>query len=53
VVSAFVAGQISVGMSDNLSNTLFAVLLLVVAARMVWQLVADRRRSQTAVASVP
>lgn len=39
VVSAFVASQISIGMSESVSNVLFAVLLLAVAARMVWQLV--------------
>jgi uncharacterized membrane protein YfcA len=47
VVSAFIGGKISVGMSEQLSNFLFAVLLLVVAARMVWQVVADRRRVAT------
>ena len=44
VASAFVAGNISVGMSEGLSNVLFAVLLLVVAVRMLWQLLGDRRR---------
>jgi uncharacterized membrane protein YfcA len=48
VVSAFVAGKISVGMSESLSNVLFALLLVVVAARMVWQLVGDRRRAAAA-----
>jgi uncharacterized membrane protein YfcA len=43
VVSAFVAGKISVGMSESLSNVLFAILLLVVAVRMLWQLRAERR----------
>lgn len=38
VVSAFGASKISVGMSETTSNVLFAVLLLVVAARMLWQL---------------
>jgi uncharacterized membrane protein YfcA len=38
VISAFLAGLLSVGMSDALSNTLFAILLVVVALRMVWQL---------------
>jgi uncharacterized membrane protein YfcA len=47
VVSAFIGGKISVGMSEQLSNFLFAVLLLFVAARMVWQVVADRRRVAT------
>lgn len=45
ILSAFVAGQISVGMSETLSNVLFAILLLVVAARMAYQLVQDRRRA--------
>ena len=48
VVSAFIAGKISVGMSEQLSNTLFAILLLIVAARMVWQVLADRRRATIA-----
>ena len=42
VVSAFLGGLISVAMSESLSNTLFAVLLVVVAARMLWQLVRER-----------
>lgn len=45
VISAFVASKISVGMSESLSNVLFALLLLFVAARMVWQLVGERRRA--------
>ena len=44
VVSAFVGGKISVGMSEQTSNVLFAVLLLIVAARMAWQVVVDRGR---------
>ena len=48
VISAFVASKISVGMSESTSNILFAILLLVVAARMVWQLVGDRRRAARA-----
>ena len=47
VVSAFVGGQISVGMSEQLSNVLFSILLLIVAARMLWQLIGDRRRAAT------
>jgi uncharacterized membrane protein YfcA len=39
VVSAFVASKISVGMSETTSNVLFAVLLVAVAARMLWPLV--------------
>jgi uncharacterized membrane protein YfcA len=45
VVSAFIGGKISVGMSEALSNVLFAILLLFVAARMMWQVLADRRRA--------
>jgi uncharacterized protein len=46
VVSAFIAGKISVGMSETTSNVLFAALLLVVAARMVWQLAHERRPAE-------
>ena len=42
VASAFVGGKISVGMSEQTSNILFALLLLVVACRMGWQVVVDR-----------
>jgi uncharacterized membrane protein YfcA len=45
VVSAFVAGKISIGMSERLSNALFAVLLLAVATRMLWQEIGKRRAS--------
>ncbi len=44
VVSAFIGGKISVGMSEQTSNVLFALLLLLVAARMAWQVVVDRGR---------
>ena len=43
VVSAFIGGKISVGMSEALSNTLFAALLIVVAIRMLWDTVRARR----------
>lgn len=43
IVSAYVAGQLSVGMSDSLSNLLFAILLLVVAVRMLYDLMKARR----------
>lgn len=43
IVSAFLGGMISVGMSEALSNVLFSILLLFVAARMVWQVLAARR----------
>ncbi|HEY3485658.1 MAG TPA: sulfite exporter TauE/SafE family protein [Ilumatobacteraceae bacterium] len=48
VLSAFVAGKISVGMSESLSNILFAILLLVVAVRMMWQLLGERRHDDAA-----
>jgi hypothetical protein len=48
VVSAFLAGKISVGMSETTSNVLFALLLTVVAVRMMWQLMGDRRRAAAA-----
>jgi hypothetical protein len=38
VVSALLASKVSVAMSETASNVLFALLLLVVAARMLWQL---------------
>jgi uncharacterized protein len=38
VVSAFVASKISIGMSETTSNVLFALLLVAVAARMLWPL---------------
>ena len=44
VLSAFVGGKISVGMSEQTSNILFAALLLFVAARMSWQVVVERGR---------
>lgn len=40
VVSSFLASQVSVGLDERLSNRLFAGLLLVVAAKLVW----DNRR---------
>jgi uncharacterized membrane protein YfcA len=39
VASAFVASKISIGMSETTSNVLFALLLVAVAARMLWPLV--------------
>jgi uncharacterized membrane protein YfcA len=47
IVSAFIGGKISVGMSEALSNFLFALLLLFVSVRMVWQVISDRRRVPT------
>lgn len=44
VVSAYLMAKVSVGMSDELSNTLFGILLLVVAARLCWDLVREGRR---------
>jgi uncharacterized membrane protein YfcA len=45
IASAFVAGKISVGMSESLSNVLFSILLVVVAVRMIVQLIGERRRA--------
>ena len=55
VVSAFVASQISVGMSETASNVLFALLLLIVAARMLWQQLVSGSRSDAdaEVAAIP
>jgi hypothetical protein len=44
VVSAYLMAKVAVGMSDELSNTLFAILLLVVAARLTWDLVREGRQ---------
>jgi uncharacterized membrane protein YfcA len=44
VVSAFIAGKLAIGMSEELSNVLFAVLLLAVAGRMLWQEIRTNRR---------
>jgi uncharacterized membrane protein YfcA len=44
VVTAAIGGIIAEHMSDTLSNVLFASLLLVVAARLLWQLRAERPR---------
>jgi uncharacterized membrane protein YfcA len=44
VVSAFFGGKVSVGMSERTSNVLFALLLLVVATRMAWQVIVERGR---------
>jgi uncharacterized membrane protein YfcA len=43
IVSGYLASKISVGMSEQTSNLLFAILLLVVAVRMIMQLRAERR----------
>lgn len=48
VASAFIAGKISVGMSEQLSNVLFAILLMVVAVRMTVEIINDRRRGVAA-----
>jgi len=42
IVTAAVGGIIADRMSDDLSNVLFASLLLIVAARLVWGLLRDR-----------
>jgi uncharacterized membrane protein YfcA len=43
IVSAFVASQVSVGLSETTSNVLFATLLTAVAVRMLIQLRSTRR----------
>jgi hypothetical protein len=43
VASSFPAGLIAAQMSDELSNTLFAILLTIVAIRLLWQLHRERR----------
>jgi uncharacterized protein len=43
VLSAFVASKISIGMSETTSNVLFALLLVAVAARMLWPLLRSRQ----------
>ena len=49
VVSAFIGGKISVGMSERTSNILFALLLLFVATRMALLVIASRRASRLTV----
>ena len=53
VVSAFVGGKISIGMSERLSNALFALLLLAVAVRMLWQEIGARRRRAASASTAP
>jgi uncharacterized membrane protein YfcA len=48
IVSAYAAGALSVGMSESLSNLLFALLLLFVAARMLFDLAKTRRSAASA-----
>ena len=43
IVSAWIGAHVSNAMSDETSNALFAILLTVVAIRMVWQLERERR----------
>jgi uncharacterized membrane protein YfcA len=43
VLSAFLASKISIGLDETVSNVLFAVLLTVVAVRMLLQLERERR----------
>ena len=43
IVTAAIGGTLADRMSDDLSNILFAVLLLAVTVRMLWQLRQDRR----------
>lgn len=46
VVTAAIGGTISAKLSDDVSNLLFAALLVVVAARLVWQLQRHRTPSE-------
>jgi len=48
VVSAFLAGLLSIGLSEALSNTLFAILLTIVALRMLWQLWREKNDDEAA-----
>jgi uncharacterized membrane protein YfcA len=48
IVSAYAAGALSVGMSESLSNLLFALLLLFVAARMLFDLAKTSRSAASA-----
>lgn len=48
VISAFAGAWLSDQMSDDLSNVLFATLLIVVAVRLLVQLERERRRNLTA-----
>jgi uncharacterized membrane protein YfcA len=52
VVSSFPAGLIAAHMDETLSNVLFAILLLFVAARMLWT-EATARRGSGAEAAAP
>lgn len=51
VASAVAGGLVSDVMSESVSKVLFSLLLTVVAARMVYQLVRDRRRHPAAAVS--
>lgn len=48
VVTAAIGGILADRMSDDVSNVLFAMLLTIVAIRLVYQLVTTRRRSDAA-----
>jgi uncharacterized protein len=48
VASGFLAGLLSVAMPDELSNTLFAILLVLVAVRMTWQLLRGEQEPEPA-----
>jgi uncharacterized membrane protein YfcA len=48
IVTAALGGTLSDKMSDELSNVLFAALLLAVAARLLWQLQQERMTSSRA-----
>lgn len=46
VVSAFAGSKLAVGMSERVSNALFAALLLAVAGQMAYQIAGERRRAR-------
>lgn len=47
MATAFLGGKISIGMSDALSNGLFACLLAVMTVQMLWRLRSERAASTT------
>jgi len=49
IVTAALGGLLADRMSDDVSNVLFATLLLIVAARLLWQLARDRRTDPVSV----
>ncbi len=49
VITGFIGGQLSVGMSERLSNGLFAALLVLVAGRMLGEELRSWRRRRTGI----